>query len=91
MANVKALTPLCLASWLHTPSHTPQSIHLPQAVSKDGKGTNRVLVLLRLLETNTGSLTPLLELKGNLSGGCRCPQGLRLCGSFARGYGYKGC
>jgi hypothetical protein len=34
-----------------------------QAVSKDGKSANRLTVMLRLLESTTGSLAPLLVLR----------------------------
>lgn len=39
-----------------------------QAVSKDGKSANRLLLVLRVTETSTGSLAPLLALKGDISG-----------------------
>jgi hypothetical protein len=39
----------------------PYSPH--QAVSKDGKSSSRLLVLLRITETTTGSLAPLMALK----------------------------
>jgi hypothetical protein len=37
-------------------------------VSKDGKSAQRLLLVLRLTETNTGSLAPLLALKSDAAG-----------------------
>jgi hypothetical protein len=43
---------------------SPAACYLPnQAVSKDGKSANRLTVMLRLLESTTGSLAPLLALR----------------------------
>lgn len=56
--------PACLA-----PSLLPATCCWPQAVSKDGKSSNKLLALVRLMDSSTGSLQPLLALhKAAVSG-----------------------
>eukprot|EP00883_Tetradesmus_obliquus_P002715 jgi/Sobl393_1/12921/SZX78204.1 len=59
------------AAWKTGPVRTCEARHMDeaklklsmQAVSKDGKTANRLTVMLRLLESTTGSLAPLLALR----------------------------
>lgn len=65
--------PLCRGVHFDEPPH-PAAAHclptktLAQAVSKDGKSSQRLLMVLRVNETTTGSLAPLLAMKGEGGG-----------------------